>query len=276
MNSLKRSILKTAGILVISSKQKGNNMQKQIRELANTSSALEAIRKGLIRCGFELEFHDCDNIVAGLGSDEDDRGHNPWGIEESSKVEVGTDSSVRGGEIRTLGALTPTEFMAAASALFKNHEFEIDTGCSFHIHLSVPGIKHSYGANLQAEMQAYILAHQERLPERVRERLASDAIRFCKFQLNTDKFSAVHGHPQRTWEFRLFGNIDSAYDAWRCLLLAIDALRHAYQVRCRIADRLTPEDGRFDKLAEQALERQVSLAKIVRYNKLFKNAESAA
>lgn len=250
--------------------------QGAMRALAQTTSALDAIRKNLIRCGFELEFQSVNGVSE--EAEEDDE-YSSVGDEISAPhIEVGSDSSVRGGEVRTVGALKPQEFMAAAIALFTGHDFEIDTGCSFHIHLSVPGIKHSYGKILQGEMMAYLLENQDRLPESVRERLKSDAIRFCQFKLDSDKMRAVHGHPQRTWEFRLFGNVTTQHEAWKCLLLAIDAMRHAYRVRMRLTTALLAAEVAldFDKIATDAIKTSRSLAKQVRYNTLVrKQAQSA-
>lgn len=233
--------------------------------LAQTTSALDAIRKGLIRCGFELEFQSVNGVSEdGEGGEEDDD-HRIMPRDEitAPHIEVGEDSSVRGGEVRTIGALTPQEFMSAAIALFTGHDFEIDTGCSFHIHLSVPGIKHTYGKKLQAEMMGFILANQDRLPATVKERLRSEAIRYCAFKLDSDKMRAVHGHPQRTWEFRLFGNVHKPTDAWRCLLLAIDALRHAYRVRQKLTSPLVTVDTYidFNDLASEAIKSNRSLDK---------------
>jgi hypothetical protein len=246
--------------------------------LANTTSALDAIRKNLIRCGFELEFQSVNGVEEAEEQDgETDSCEDVRNEISAPHVEVGSDSSVRGGEVRTIGALTPQDFMTAAKALFDDHDFEIDTGCSFHIHLSVPGVKHQYGKVLQAEMQAFILANQDRLPDGVRDRLKSDAIRFCKFQLDSDKMRAIHGHPQKTWEFRLFGNVEKTVDAWRCLLLAIDALRHAYQVKVgKTKSIMTPTQAlEFDSLAPEAIKNGRSLAAQARYNLLFKNKQTA-
>lgn len=249
--------------------------QDAMRALAQTTSALDAIRKDLIRCGFELEFH----AVNGLEKRDDSGGDQDLSGEITApNIEVGDDSSVRGGEIRTLGALTPQQFMAAAIALFTGHDFEIDTGCSFHIHLSVPGIQHTYGKTLQGEMMGYILNNQDRLPAAVRERLKSTAVRFCQFKLDSDKMRAVHGHPQRTWEFRLFGNVTTQHEAWRCLLLAIDALRHAYRVRMRMTPPILDVEMvlDFDRVAGDAVKHTRSLAKQVRYDKLFRKQQQPA
>jgi hypothetical protein len=251
-------------------------MLPQMIALAQTGSALEAIRKDLIRCGFELEFQSVNGVE---DSGEDDNGDAASPADEISAphIEVGSDSSVRGGEARTVGALKPTEFMAAATALFTGHDFEIDTGCSFHIHLSVPGVRHSYGPRLQGEMMAYILENRHRLPASVQTRLQSKAVRFCMFHIDGDKMRAIHGHPQRTWEFRLFGNVDNALDAWKCLLLAIDALRHGYQVMARrAAPMLSPDLGEtLHDTAISALKNKRTLTQEIRFNKLFKSKQSA-
>jgi hypothetical protein len=263
--------------LVSSASKPGGFMNTKVIELAKSCSALEAIRKGLVRCGFELEFQS----VNGISEQEDEDGESYMGDVENEisapHIEVGSDSSVRGGEVRTVGALTPQEFMSAAIALFTAHDFEIDKGCSFHIHLSVPGVKHTYGKHLQAEMMAYLLENADRLPESVRDRLKSKAIRFCQFKLDSDKMRAVHGHPQRTWEFRLFGNVHTPTDAWRCLLLAIDALRHAYRVKLELAKPLVSAEliVEFDALASEAITNMRSIRAQARYNKVIKNQNNA-
>lgn len=255
-------------------------MNDQIVKLAKTRSAMQAIHQDLIRCGFELEFHSVNGVEErgqnGDCSDPDcedgtcDGGETPRDIISVKNIEVGTDASVRGGEARTVGALRPAEFLAAARALLDNYDFEIETNCSFHIHLSVPGVRHTYGRTLQAEMFAYILNNLARLPESVRERLNSESIRYCKFDLSKDKFTAIHGHPLHTWEFRLFGNITSALDGYRCLLLAIDALRHAYRARlgktaAMATDEFTAETS---KVAAKVLREKSTLQLAVRAQRL--------
>jgi hypothetical protein len=48
-----------------------------------------------------------------------------------------------------------------------------------------------------------------------------------------------------TWEFRLFGNVTTGKEARTSLYLAIDAMRHAYAVRCGLAKSLVPKSGGF-------------------------------
>jgi hypothetical protein len=160
--------------------------------------------------------------------------------------------------------------MSAAIALFTGHDFEIDEGCSFHIHLSVQGVRHRYGKRMQADLMAYLLENQHRLPDGVRDRLKSSAIRFCKFNIAAEKFTAVHGHSHGTWEFRLFGNVTTQHEAWKCLLLAIDALRHAYRVKEGMDKSLVSTDAllEFNTVASEALKAGRSLQKQLRADTL--------
>jgi hypothetical protein len=183
-------------------------------------------------------------------------------------LELGTDSSVRGGEIRTLGGLTVSQFIQCARHVFK-HKFEVDEGCSFHIHLSLPGIKHTYGKEFQANVIAYLLDHMYELPDSVIERLQSSAIRWCKPELATDKYTMVHKHPQNTWEFRLFGNITNTKDAIRCLMLACRALQNAYRLQlakqeARLTERLVKADQTFSGIAANAIETRTGFTDTLR------------
>ena len=147
------------------------------------------------------------------------------------------DSSVSGGEVTTTGAVTPIQFLETIKDLLKRNEFTIDDQCSFHIHLSVEGIKHTYGQELQAEMQAYIL--NTTLPVFLQERLTAASLRYYKPAISTDKYTLVSFCSRlSTWEFRIFGNVKEYSDAKYCLLLAIAALRHAYRVKCGLSKSL--------------------------------------
>lgn len=148
---------------------------------------------------------------------------------EIKDVEFGADQSVNGPEIRTRGGLSVQSFMKALKSVV-SEELDVDEGCSFHIHLSIPGVRHSYGRNLQAAIMDYFLSNISRLPECVRTRLESEAVRFFEFHLSQEKFRFVHWHPQGTIEFRLFGNVDNYKDGMKCLLEAVRALQHAYKV----------------------------------------------
>lgn len=143
------------------------------------------------------------------------------------------DQSVTGPEIKTDGPTTVTESGRLLGRLFSEHDMEVDVGCSFHVHISVPDIRHSYGSKFQGYLYEYLLSQIDRVPTSVRERWSSSAARFFKAQLSTDKMTFVNFHERlKTWEFRCFGNISNTADAMTCIRLSAEALRHAY--RCQL------------------------------------------
>lgn len=151
----------------------------------------------------------------------------------SGYTEMGSDASVTGGEIRTKGGHTISEFLHVCKLLSTN-DFGLNEGCSFHIHLSVPGIKHSYGRRFQAEIYAYLLSKWTEMPEGVQKRLVSEngARKWARLVLeNGNKRVAVYTHPSGTWEFRLFGNVTKFSEMYKCICLAVGAMRHAYRVK---------------------------------------------
>lgn len=182
--------------------------------------SLDNLKRGKIMDLADTYFEECYDTILENNSPS-------W--PKIKNVEFGNDQSVAGPEIRTIGGLSVGAFMKALNAV-TCEELEVDEGCSFHIHLSIPGVKHSYGQNLQAAIMDYFLSNINRLPECVRMRLASDAVRFFEFNLSQEKFRFVHWHAQGTIEFRLFGNVDNYKDGMKCLLEAVRALQHAYKV----------------------------------------------
>lgn len=149
----------------------------------------------------------------------------------SDLVQVGSDGTVNGFEMRTVGPLTYEEFETAARSVFTlNHV--VDVGCSFHIHLSVVDVHHRYSQRLQLAMIEYIIAHQSELPESVRERFRhTQNSRHFQSVVKRDKYTFVApSEEHNTWEFRCFGNVNNPETAMLCLNLAIRALQFAYQV----------------------------------------------
>lgn len=145
-------------------------------------------------------------------------------------IEIKTDSSVEGGEIIVDSPTTPAKCLDIANRLFTENSWRIDTGCSFHIHLSVPGVTHVYGRQFQLELYLYLLSQWERVPAAVKARWTN--LHYCRLHLSKDKYSFVHYHQEyRTWEFRCFGNVSTTEDATACYQLALEAMHHAYQVR---------------------------------------------
>lgn len=152
-------------------------------------------------------------------------------------LEVTRDGSVRGFEIRTRGGLTPANFIKACGIVFgRNVQHSIDVGCSFHLHVGVPGASLSYSREFQCALYEYLLDKIDRVPDTVRERwltLTNDQPqgRYFRLHLNGEKYSFVHYHPRcGTWEFRCFGNVRNKRDAVRCLRLALGAMVYAFKV----------------------------------------------
>lgn len=161
-----------------------------------------------------------------------------------SDVEHGSDASVPdGGEIRTINGHSLIYCMDLTSEIVNRNELEITAGCSYHIHVKVDGVKHSYGEALQAEMTAYLLDNWKRIPLAVRRRLLSGASRYCEPRVSREKFTAVNFHAERedkpaTWEFRLWGNVNNETDALTCLRLTAEAVHWAYKVKAGKAKSL--------------------------------------
>lgn len=152
---------------------------------------------------------------------------------DSNLLEAGTDGSVAGFEFRTIGGLTYFQFLGEANRLFR-HTHVIDEKCSYHIHLSLPGVRHRYGKRFQAAMIEYVCSQWDRFPSGLKSRLKkiTDMTYFKKLITNgTDKYAFIRFHPEYgTWEFRCFGNIQTAAEAKTCLDIAIEAMKHAYSV----------------------------------------------
>jgi hypothetical protein len=176
------------------------------------------------------------------------------------QVQLGEDGSVRGGEIRTRGGLSPARFMTIAADIFEKNTFEIDNGCSFHIHISATDVKHSYGNQMQAEMTAYVLSQYHRWPARLRERFKSSSYHYFEVALQSDKYSFVNFNKEYgTWEFRIFGNVTDVREARICLYLAIEALRHAYRVRCKLTPALVTNSAVLYALSKRLRQRKVDV-----------------
>lgn len=159
-------------------------------------------------------------------------------------VEVGTDGSVSGYEFRTVGALDYQRFTSAADRIFKL-DHTIDNGCSFHIHLAIPGVKHRHGNLLQKALTEYLIENIDRVPATVRQRWA--AIRSNTYITpgvqKGQKYMFVWKHEQGTWEFRCFGNVQNAEDAKVCLDLAIEAMQYGYMVTTGQVDLFSRRHG---------------------------------
>lgn len=152
------------------------------------------------------------------------------------------DQSVDGPEIKTYGPTTVPQSFALLTDLFAAHEMRVDVGCSFHVHISVPGIGHTYGKKFQGYLYEYLISQIDRVPKAVRSRWSSSAARYFKAQISEDKMTFVNFHDgYKTWEFRCFGNVSNIQDATACIRLAAEALRYAYQ--CQLGQATPAEMG---------------------------------
>jgi len=220
-----------------------------------TSSLVDAM--SVIRCGFELETtafcgeDDDSHCSANQSAYEDDgeeEGYAEFFIDRASHwdnelLELGEDGSVSGPEIRTRGPLTVQKFLKAANILCKN-KLEVGTGCSFHIHLSALGVRHQYSQKFQLSLIEGILRQFSQVPECVLQRWASGGLNeYFQTGLEPTKYRFVaHRAEWNTWEFRCWGNINSAKDAAKALMISIRALRFAYRVKLGLeTSLLTPE-----------------------------------
>lgn len=166
---------------------------------------------------------------------------------DDSILQLGSDGTVRGVEVRTVGGLTVKEFIRAAECVFNGGvDHEIDTGCSFHVHVSVVKQPFSYSTKFQWALYEWLMNHIKEVPASVRRRWMKAAITtvdgelgggYYKLALSKEKYSFVHYHSGfKTWEFRCFGNVKSKKDAIKCMQLALRATMHAIRVTKGKAD----------------------------------------
>lgn len=147
-------------------------------------------------------------------------------------VEYHNDSSVRGGELVTVGGHSMEVALAKFEAILAAGKFGVDAGCSFHIHVKSPeitrlrneGDQHIY----QAEASLFLLLHFDKWPKRVQKRFFLKR-NFFHYSFDRDKFRSIRVHPQGTMEYRLWGNVASLEDARRCMELTEAAHVHALQ-----------------------------------------------
>lgn len=188
-----------------------------------------------------------------------------WGL--SANVDIVCDESVSGFELRTNGPKTVTEFEEAAVEAFKL-DHNIDTRCSFHIHIKVNGINHTYNRAQRQHIIRYLFKNAHRLPEGVRQRWADEnANYFFLPDDGDDKMNFINFHSRyMTLEFRCFGNVTTVEEGNLCLELAVEALQDYYANETSLfidssewghkarATMGTGDPSQLDKFAEAHLE----------------------
>jgi hypothetical protein len=161
---------------------------------------------------------------------------------------IENDATVGGIEFKPIGPLDPDTSLASYAKLRKIftegiEPWTVSNRCSFHIHVSVNGMKHTYGPNMQAFMYLYLLQNIHRVPTRVLERwtnagMASDGDKYFKMNLggsaspsHENRYSFIaFRHEFKTWEFRCWGNIETVEDAKACVDLSLDAYNYAFDL----------------------------------------------
>lgn len=194
------------------------------------------------------------------------------------RLNVGTDNSVDGVEIRTIDGLTYRQFYAAAKAAF-SLDHDIDTACSFHIHLSIPNVKHSFGDRFQLALVEYLIENIERLPASVQRRFKNaPKNEYINGLLSSrKKYSFVHAHDLNTWEFRCFGNVKNSGEAMVCLNIAIEAMNYAYQAtKAGMALLTDKHEGDIAELFRECLIDAIPVSKRLRQIRKTLNKRQAA
>jgi hypothetical protein len=146
-------------------------------------------------------------------------------------MDIGTDGTVRGPEIRTRGGLTVQKFCMCAEYLSKN-KIVVDTGCSFHIHLSVKGFDWpNYDSDFHLALWEGLFNHYHELPESIKTRMRNpNGRRYFQTMIGNDRYYAI-AYRGNTWEFRLFGNTADLREQKKCLMVAIRAMQWAIRAK---------------------------------------------
>jgi hypothetical protein len=191
-----------------------------------------------------------------------------WNL--GNNVEVATDESVQGFEFRTKGAQTVEEFESSLERVF-DLDHAIDTRCSFHIHIQVKGIKHSFNRAQRQHLIQYLFKNVDRLPASIKQRWADHNANYFFLPDEGDaKMNFINFHSKfRTLEFRCFGNITNKEDGLRCLEIAVEALQDFYANETSIfidgdawsnQARSPMEEGTLDEFIK-AHEKHINIAK---------------
>jgi hypothetical protein len=153
------------------------------------------------------------------------------GLHLPKDMELKSDASVKGGEITTLGPNTVSYCIDKTKEVFDNNALTCDAGCSYHIHFSLDGMRHSYSKSVQAEAIRFMVEKlsREGAPKFIAERFKN--FKYFKPELSEDKYSFVsYNDEYGTWEFRFFGNVGNLDDAKWCFRTLLETMRHVYLV----------------------------------------------
>ncbi len=118
---------------------------------------------------------------------------------------------------------------------------------SNHVHVSIPGVKHQVSSDSKLHccilFELAKLCHTSDFPTQLLSRWVSHENYFNFDNGPSTKFTAVHCHPQGTWEFRLWGGLQCTEDIMQVVELSGLAIVRGYK-------RYLSGDYRIDNVQE--------------------------
>jgi hypothetical protein len=152
-------------------------------------------------------------------------------------LECVRDGTVSGPEIRTRGGLTVSQFIAASKSL-QTSDLTVDKGCSFHIHISLDGIRlPEYDPDFHTALWEGFLRHFHTAPGAVKKRWTDSGHDYFRKIIEHNRYAGVSWR-ENTIEFRVFGNIKKTKSHMRCLMIAIKSLRWAIRASLGLEKRV--------------------------------------
>lgn len=102
---------------------------------------------------------------------------------------------------------------------------------SFHIHVSIPGVRHSVSADssLHCCLLWELSQLVEEFPGNFWDRFNAHSSYFNPIAAATDKYSTIHSHSQGTLEYRLFGHVEDIEDVEECLRIVCTSFVRGYR-----------------------------------------------
>lgn len=190
-------------------------------------------RARICRLGFELETNRSDGVTL------DDVGEGEYDdYPQVAGLETVDDYTVEGFEFRTSGGKTRERCGVLLEDLYRMPH-AIGKDCGFHVHFSIPGVIHRWGAVTQRRMIGAVLALLPKVPTTVLRRWAHSTVWF-RFAIQDAKGPFVSARPEvganGTWEFRCWGNTKTRTQAERCLDLTVEAAAMAYDPNIKIPE----------------------------------------
>lgn len=140
-----------------------------------------------------------------------------------------SDASVSGCEFVLDGGGIPYDGTIDAIGIITDVELQIDSKCSFHVHVSEENRRHKYGPRFQYLMCKYIADRLSSCPTGLLDRWNTEwRTRYYAFAKSDKRMSFVaYRSEHESWEFRCFGNVSTKEDMIFCVNMARDAYMYA-------------------------------------------------